>query len=863
MEHTETYKALCALRRRTPFINALMVSVAMPTLAIAQQAPDIKVEEIIVEGQVVTEQISEIAIDFAKFGTQVQVINSFEIETGGFTNFGELASGLIRGANIGYSPDEGEFTIRIDGGTDRDTLLLLDGVPTYDRGTPLESLWPATAIDPRMIESVEIFRGGQSLYYGGNGGLGVVNVRYKKPEGDFTGQAGFYGGSFKTREMYGNVAFPIDEAGKHSLMFFGRSYETDAHQIFDEEAYVDNVVKLGGFHKFPYTYNLLGGKYFWEIDENTEFRLSAQFATIDFRDSFPQRTIFQPNYTEFPIYNAEFRKEFSDNISFEAEAYYQRPQLENTEVDARICRIPQSVINPATGNPFTLASDYEAYAAANGLPIGCVTNPDTSPLADGRSRDGFYVDENGQILGTLDNPFRIGDPIGFAIQSFAGFGNGAPTKGFGDPTELFPDAGSQFKAGYVDYGANARTKIRWSDMIQTVVGVQNTSYKDASEDAFGVTNQTVSSTGVYGDLRLDLPFLEGTALSFAARQDFNNVFDNEFIWKYGVRQELPGGFYLRSNGGTSYSNPRLSESGARPNRVENPSLKPQQVETYNVGAGVNGDIWGGTFNVEVGYFDTVIDNLFGSDQIRDVCPGVDPSRTLNPNISTPTELCANFVSLGLSPLDTAAFNTLNRQDIKGFTIDIALDLDEWQLDLTYTDQESLEPNPIFGRTAIRAGTGEVLTTVVPGPAGNNEFRQSSERPEWMLSGLITYTPTDRWIFSMNPRLQGPEWSYVQNTAARLVDANGNRTNPDLNFGDYFVLNASVQYLMGRDLEHRFMLRVVNVTDEKYFERASGSNREYSNAAIRGELGPNDTDYYYSYGWNGKPLSFWLQYEYTF
>lgn len=204
---------------------------------LAQDEPP-PIDEVLVEGKAVTTQVSDLAVDVAKFGTQLQVIDSVEIETGGFTNFGELAAGLIRGANIGYSPDEGEFTIRIDGGTDRDALLLLDGVPTFDRGTPLEDLWGATSIDPRMIDHVEIFRGGRSLYYGGNGGLGVVNVIYKRPEptGEVTGQVGYYTGSFKTREMYGNTSIPLTSNAKHTVMLFGRSYETDAHEIFSTEA---------------------------------------------------------------------------------------------------------------------------------------------------------------------------------------------------------------------------------------------------------------------------------------------------------------------------------------------------------------------------------------------------------------------------------------------------------------------------------------------------------------------------------------------------------------------------------------------------------------------------------------------------
>lgn len=105
-----------------------------------------KLEEVIIEGRRVEERLSSAAVDAAKFGSQVQLISSAEIDTGGFTNFAELANGLIRGANVGYSPDEGEFTIRIDGGSDRDTLLLMDGVPTFDRGTPLEDIWGATSM---------------------------------------------------------------------------------------------------------------------------------------------------------------------------------------------------------------------------------------------------------------------------------------------------------------------------------------------------------------------------------------------------------------------------------------------------------------------------------------------------------------------------------------------------------------------------------------------------------------------------------------------------------------------------------------------------------------------------------------------
>lgn len=848
------------LKTRWRWICLLAVAATMTvsgSLAASQpQTPSVNdLEEVIIEGRRVTEEMSTVAYDAAKFGSQVQVINSVEIDTGGFTNFGELASGLIRGANIGYSPDEGEFTIRIDGGSDRDTLLLLDGVPTFDRGTPLEDLWGATAIDPRMIETVEILRGGQSLYYGGNGGLGVVSVRYKEPNGEQKGEFGAYYGSFKTREVYGNVAYPIDDAGVHSVMFYGRSYESDAHEIFSKEAYNDVVLELGGRHDFPYTYNLIGGKYRWQIDDETYFKAGYEFATVDFRDSFPNDHIFNLNYTEYPKFNAAFRTAFNDKISFEAEAFYQAPTLKNSEVDAQICRIPQSVVNPVTKRPFTLASEFEVYAKANGIPAGCVTNPETSPKADRTSRDGFYVNDKGELYGTLQNPFPIGAPMGYVIQTVASFGTGIPVKGFGE--------GTQFKAGYQEYGANARAKILWTDNLESVIGVQSVVTQDKSAAEYGVSDQKIESNGVYADLRANLDILEGMALSIAARQDFNNIFDDTFIWRASVRQEFPMGYYFRGSSGTSYANPRSQELGLFGNTRNNPTLKTQEVETFGFGAGINSDFMGGTYNIELGYFDTEISNLFGNAAIRDVCPGVDPTRVINPNIITPTEFCASWPSFGLTPLDVATFNTKAIQDIKGYTLDVAFDIDQWALDFSFTKQESFELNPLFGLTAVRAGTGQALTTVVPGRAGSERFRQSGERPEWMASALLTWTPTDRWVVALNPRWQGPEYAYVQNNSARLVDASGNRTNPDVNFGDYFVLNASVQYFMGNEKQHRLMLRVVNVTDEEYWERGGATDRAFSRAAVRGELTARDPAYFYTYGWNGKPLSFFFQYEYNF
>jgi hypothetical protein len=567
----------------------------------------------------------------------------------------------------------------------------------------------------------------------------------------------------------------------------------------------------------------------------------------------------------------------------EIEGHYQDPRLRNHELIASVCAIPRLQDLPAdvravaqsrgiTG--FSTAAAYEAFAATiPNLPAGCVTSPNfPGGRADVRARDGFlYNPVTGKPYGTLDNPFPIGAPTGYVIETVTNFGTNQPNKGFGSV--------DQFLSGYIDYGVNARGTYTLNDYVEVVGGVQYTAYEDNSDPAYGVRDINLTSTGVYGDLRLSLPVFEGLDVSIAGRQDFNTNFEDQSVWKFGARQNLPFGTYVRASGGTSYSLPKIDEIGAYgANSNINPGLEPQEVDTMNYGAGVDGEIMGGTFNIEVGAFDTEITNLFGDRAANAVCqeyanggtPTTDRPNdlaTINNNRSTivpPDAFCATAASLGLPGSSSVAVNTRNTQDIKGFTIDVAVDFDKIQADFSFTDMESLEPNPVYGLAARRDGSSANLGFVTPGPAGSEQFRQSAERPEWTLSGLITYTPNDRWIFALNPRWQGPEWVWAPNNAARIVDANNERVVEDVNFGDYFVLNGSVQYLMGDNHQHRFLLRAVNMLDEEYYERYSGgSSLSLSRAAVRGEIGPSNSEFYRQYGWNGKPRSFWVQYEYEF
>ena len=59
---------------------------------------------------------STVAKELSAYGTEVQVITAEQIDQSGSVNFAEAAQFLVKGVNVGYSPDEGEFTIRLDGG---------------------------------------------------------------------------------------------------------------------------------------------------------------------------------------------------------------------------------------------------------------------------------------------------------------------------------------------------------------------------------------------------------------------------------------------------------------------------------------------------------------------------------------------------------------------------------------------------------------------------------------------------------------------------------------------------------------------------------------------------------------------------
>ena len=727
------------------YVSLLMASCALPSLATAAEKPAARSSETEVDSVEVLgrrEHVSVVAVEAVEYGNAVQVVTAEDVRVSGATNFAELAQFLVKGVNIGYSPDEGEFTIRLDGGGDRDTLVVRDGVPLYDRGPALEDIWGSTTIDPHMIETMEVFRGGNSLFFGSNGGIGVVSLVSKRPDGSRKGEVGVSYGSYETREIWGNYSFPIDEDGRHSVMVYGSMLATDSPRIYNPDDIVDNVRLAGAKQDYPLNRNELGVKYLWKIDDDTTFRLNGEYTESWFQDAFPNSEIYSPNTVRYPIIDASLERRWSESLLTEVTGYYSNPKLWNAELYPDICLVKTGCKDPAT---------------------------------------------------SVIHPFGEWSGLVFAANHH----------GFGST--------NQRRAGFKEMGLTVRNTLELGDLGQAVGGVQVVSYHDDSAIEFPVPDDKATTTGVFVDVRPRLPFSPDTKISLAVRTDILPSKDTETIWKFGLRQPLPWGLYARANGGTSYSLPRGTELfNETLTVVGNPDLQAEHTETYNAGVGFEGAFGDMRVGFEVSGFQTEITNR------------------IRTTTGFPIPAGGGFDARNTYYNDAALTKIL------GATADLNVTIgDAWKVNLGYTSQDA------------------------SAQSGAQKGDQIGETPAWFMSGTVSWTsPDKRWNVAIMPRVQGSEW------ATGGLTVNG-RPSIRTNFGNYTVVNATINYFLGKEMQHQLQLRVANLLDEDYAERYGIANMRYSKAYALGQVKTTDAAYYYGYPFEGKPRSFYVSFSTRF
>jgi outer membrane cobalamin receptor len=135
------------------------------------------VEEVVVTGEIV-----------AKTAT-VSVVTAEQIKAKGARTVAEALE-FLPGANIRIG-GSGQAYIRLRGFRQRETALLMDGVPVY---SPYDGQLDLSAIPVDTIERIEVVKGASSVMYGPNAMGGVINIITKKSDGtQKTGLRGEYG----------------------------------------------------------------------------------------------------------------------------------------------------------------------------------------------------------------------------------------------------------------------------------------------------------------------------------------------------------------------------------------------------------------------------------------------------------------------------------------------------------------------------------------------------------------------------------------------------------------------------------------------------------------------------------------------
>ncbi|MBY6094553.1 TonB-dependent receptor [Ferrimonas balearica] len=243
-------------------LNPILLAMLMPLPALAVSTGGID-EVVVVHGDQPTAQ--------REAATQYTVSRS-DIELSGAQSLEQVLQevpGLhIRNAN------KGPARIEARGFKTRHLTFLINGVP-YNNGSDGE-FDPAT-LPVNLIERVEVVTGGGSLLYGPGGAGGVINIITRKSFDGHGFSANAGGGNDGAWQAGAGVALG-DQT--HSGLLQYQGYGRDGFRLpsdFDAQAQEDG----GTRNNSDYEQHSLLGEYDWQLSEDTELGLTANWGTLE------------------------------------------------------------------------------------------------------------------------------------------------------------------------------------------------------------------------------------------------------------------------------------------------------------------------------------------------------------------------------------------------------------------------------------------------------------------------------------------------------------------------------------------------------------------------------------------------------
>lgn len=322
--------------------------------------------------------------------------------------------------------------------------------------------------------------------------------------------------------------------------------------------------------------------------------------------------------------------------------------------------------------------------------------------------------------------------------------------------------------GYEDQGINAMARINTNGYFDYVIGVDHQSYS-GEDDVWRIADQEEDVTAPFVQVRTTSRLFERTTFAFGLRNNQASNMEDSTVWNLTGKHYLSDELYIQGNVGTSF---RLPDAEAL-------FLN----EYYDVNNdGIPDD----------GYF--AIGN-----------PDLEPEKSENINLSLGGKLYAmdfeltafsrdiedyieSYVPIVIAGVDGESFaNTSDEVNVDGYEVVAGLPLGTgWTAQLSHTRNRS-QLN----------GSGPQLTGIPK--------RETKLRLDYRSASMP-------FALSLNSNLVG--------------DINGRR---NMERGDYVVTDLSATYLAGADQQHRFTLRLENVTDEEYATRFDVANRDVGGA----------------------------------
>lgn len=321
--------------------------------------------------------------------------------------------------------------------------------------------------------------------------------------------------------------------------------------------------------------------------------------------------------------------------------------------------------------------------------------------------------------------------------------------------------------GYDDKGLNAMLKYDAGHGLEYIAGFDQQRFS-GSDDVWRIAKLEERVNAGFFQIRTTEDLLEDTMLAFGARYNKSSNIKARTVWNFSGKHNFTDNLYLQANIGTSFRLPDAEQLFLN--------------EIYD----------------EDG--DGVPDDFFSIGN-----PNLKPEQSTNLNIGIGgnrgnltwelvgfkrriSDYIESYVPWEIAGVEGESFiNTADEVEIDGFEVITALQLtSQWSVNFSHT-QTSAELN----------GDGDQLALI---PESENKLRldyQSQTRPWGMTFAL--------------------------NHVGDVLERQGARR------GNYTVMDLSLHYSLGRQMQHNLALRLENLTDKEYATRVDRATNDVTGA----------------------------------